>query len=283
MSRWIRVQTSIFDHDVFATEPLTEREAWLWLISRAAWKDTVHRIGASVAIVKAGSMFITIREMQVAWRWASTRRVHRFLELLSNQNMIETSSETGKTCVTICNYAKYQNVEAISETPHDGALKQKRNTKDTSKPDTKTSSLRSEELAPAKPTPRGELLAVLDEDHADAVLDHRQRLRKPLTARAAQMLAKDLSRCPDPNAAADEMLVAGWLSVKPEWLENRQHSRSPPKSKRERSILDVIDERLDQQNARANYFDEQRTIDHEPGSRAAPVVCRVADASRYGR
>ncbi|MDK1375830.1 MULTISPECIES: hypothetical protein [unclassified Sinorhizobium] len=281
MSRWIRVQTSIFDHEVFAAEPFTEREAWLWLISRAAWKDTVHRVGASVVTVKAGSVFIAIREMQVAWRWASTRRVHRFLELLSSQNMIETSSETGKTCVTISNYAKYQNAETASETPHAGAPKQKQNTKDTSPPDTNPSSHRSEERAPAKPTPRAELLAVLDEDHAEPVLVHRQRLRKPLTARAAQMLAKDLSRCPDPNAAADEMLVAGWLSVKPEWLENRRQPRSPPTSKRERSILDVIDERLEQQNAKASFFDEQRTIEHESGSSAAPVIHRATHASRY--
>ncbi|WP_323131020.1 hypothetical protein [Sinorhizobium medicae] len=117
MSRWIRVQTSIFDHEVFAAEPFSEREAWLWLISKAAWKDTVHRIGASVMPVPAGSLFVTIREMQAAWKWTSTRRVHQFLELLSSQNMIETCSETGKTLVTVCNYSKYQNVETHSETP----------------------------------------------------------------------------------------------------------------------------------------------------------------------
>jgi hypothetical protein len=27
MSRWIRVQTAIFDHELFQAEPLTEREA----------------------------------------------------------------------------------------------------------------------------------------------------------------------------------------------------------------------------------------------------------------
>lgn len=224
MSRWIRVQTSIFDHEIFAAEPLTEREAWLWLISRAAWKDTVHRIGASIVSVKAGSTFVTVREMQAAWRWASTRRVHRFLELLSSQNMIETSSETGKTCVTICNYAKYQNAEAASETPHDGALKQKRNIKDTNTPDTNTSSLRSEERTPVKPTPRAELLAILDEDHADAVVDHRQRARKPLTVHAARLLAEKFSRCADPNAAADAMVANGWQGFEPEWMENRQRT-----------------------------------------------------------
>lgn len=55
MSRWIRVETFIFDHEVFAAEPFSEREPWL--ISKAAWKDTVHRIGATVVPVRAGSLF----------------------------------------------------------------------------------------------------------------------------------------------------------------------------------------------------------------------------------
>lgn len=224
MSRWIRVQTSIFDHEVFAAEPFSEREAWLWLISKAAWKDTVHRIGASVMPVPAGSLFVTIREMQAAWKWTSTRRVHQFLELLSSQNMIETSSETGKTLVTVCNYSKYQNAETHSETTEGAEAKQKRNTKDTSTPDNNTSSLRSEERAPAKPTPRGELLAVLDGDHADAVIDHRQRARKPLTVHAAKLLAEKFSRCADPNAAADAMIANGWQGFEPEWMENRQRT-----------------------------------------------------------
>ncbi|MCZ4089351.1 hypothetical protein [Sinorhizobium psoraleae] len=56
MSRWIRVQTSIFDHEAFASEPFTEREAWLWLISNAAWKETKHRIGNDVLNVPIGSL-----------------------------------------------------------------------------------------------------------------------------------------------------------------------------------------------------------------------------------
>ncbi len=45
MSRWIRVSTSIFDHDLFSEQAFTEREAWLWLVAKAAWKPTRHRVG----------------------------------------------------------------------------------------------------------------------------------------------------------------------------------------------------------------------------------------------
>jgi|GEM_PF-1733679 len=162
MSRWIRVQTSIFGHEVFAAEPFSEREAWLWLISKAAWKDTVHRVGAAVLPVPTGSLFVTVREMQSAWKWTSTRRVHQFLELLSSQNMIETRTETGKTHVTVCNYSKYQNAETHSETPTPTEPKQVRNTKDTSIPDTSIKSSLRSDVCPdrEKPAPGSSPTAV---------------------------------------------------------------------------------------------------------------------------
>lgn len=92
-------------------------------------------------------------------------------------------------------------------------------------------SLRSKETrAPAAPTPRSELLSCLDADHAQAVIDHRRRIGKSLTAHAAKLLAGKFGRCPDPNAAADAMIANGWQGFEPEWLENRAMPRgqSPP-------------------------------------------------------
>lgn len=108
MSRWVRIQTSIFDHEVFAAEPFSEREAWMWLISKAAWKDTKHRIGHNVVDVPTGSMFLTLREMQATWRWKSDKRVRSFLSMLEREEMIETKTDAGKTQVSICNYSRYQ-------------------------------------------------------------------------------------------------------------------------------------------------------------------------------
>jgi hypothetical protein len=45
-------------------------------------------------------------------------------------------------------------------------------------------------------------MAVLDDTHASAVLAHRARLRKPLTAQRAQLLARSLAAFAEPNAAA---------------------------------------------------------------------------------
>lgn len=90
------------------------------------------------------------------------------------------------------------------------------------------SSLRSD-----KRTPRQELETVLDAERAGDVIEHRQRLRKPLTAKAAKLLAKQLAQCPDPNVAADLMIERGWLAVKPDWVANADRARgSPAKSER---------------------------------------------------
>jgi hypothetical protein len=87
-------------------------------------------------------------------------------------------------------------------------------------------------LPPAmKNTIRGELLVVLDEEHADAVIDHRKALRRPLTLRAAKVLASKFALMPDPNAAADAMIGNGWHGFEPQWLENRCRPSTLPSSK----------------------------------------------------
>lgn len=86
-------------------------------------------------------------------------------------------------------------------------------------------------------TPRDELAEVLDADRSEAVIEHRQRIRKPLTAYAAKLLARQLANWHDPNEAADVMIANGWQGFKPEWLE-RQH-QSPAKPNGRRTVVDV--------------------------------------------
>jgi hypothetical protein len=111
MTGWVRVSRAIFEHELFANEPMSEREAWLWLVAKAAWKDTRHRVGNAVHDVPRGTLFITLRDLQQAWRWKSDYRVRTFLDMLENERMIERTANAGKTHVTICNYSKFQDVE----------------------------------------------------------------------------------------------------------------------------------------------------------------------------
>lgn len=87
-----------------------------------------------------------------------------------------------------------------------------------------------EEPTPEKATPRSELERVLDPLRAKAVVEARQRLKKPLTAHAASLLAKKFASVPDPNAAADLMVEKGWQGFEPEYLNGRS-ATGPPKKK----------------------------------------------------
>ena len=69
------------------------------------------------------------------------------------------------------------------------------------------------------------LMTALDEEHAQAVVDHRRAIRAPMTVHAAGLLAKQFARCADPNEAADEMIMRGWRGFKPEWVRDRDMTR----------------------------------------------------------
>lgn len=103
-----------------------------------------------------------------------------------------------------------------------------------------TSSLRSDVGARGKSNPRLELSRVLDAEHAQAVIEHRQRIGKPLTAHAAKLLAGKFSRCPDPNAGADAMIVNGWQGFEPDWLRNRNQTRGSPPPQKPKTAADFL-------------------------------------------
>ena len=139
-------------------------------------------------------------------------------------------------------------------------------------PSHKTSStLRSDEVAPGKPTPRQRLEEVLDADHAEAVIEHRQRLRKPLTERAAKLMAAELAKFPDPNSAADRMIGKGWLTIDASWQAQPAHGPPPGKPRTVLDALNALNTRMEQANANS-----AETIE---GTGA--VVVRLPAAQQY--
>lgn len=71
-----------------------------------------------------------------------------------------------------------------------------------------------------------ELCRVLDNDLAQAVIEHRKSLRKPLTERAAQLLAKQFEETGIPNQAAEMMIMNGWQGFNPDWMAQSKKSNS---------------------------------------------------------
>ncbi len=86
---------------------------------------------------------------------------------------------------------------------------------------------KEKESASAHESPLSILKAILDDQRARAFVEHRQRLKIPLTVHAAGLLVKQLEKCPDPNAAADLAIERGWRAVKAEWVA--RESQGPPR------------------------------------------------------
>ncbi len=152
-------------------------------------------------------------------------------EISSRANKLKNSSKAGKASAE-----KRQQKQRFASTD----VQQPFNHTDTDTDN--TSSLRSDvkAQAPEKPSVKSELMNVLDEDHAQAVIEHRKAIKKPMSVRAAQLLAGKFSKCENPNAAADIMISAGWQGFEPEWIENRKSSaRREPPPKRGESATDI--------------------------------------------
>lgn len=76
------------------------------------------------------------------------------------------------------------------------------------------------------PSPRDALKTILDTERTAAVIESRQKLRKPLTYRAAKLLAAEFAKAPDPNAAADLMVARGWTGFEVGWLKDKDRGKT---------------------------------------------------------
>lgn len=115
MSGTVNIARSIFDHTVFADEPKTEREAWIWLIMEASWKPRTRRVGVVVVETQRGQLAASVRFLASAWKWTPAK-VQRYLKRLEKLEMIRTQADTGVTVLTICNYDQYQSGAQASDT-----------------------------------------------------------------------------------------------------------------------------------------------------------------------
>jgi hypothetical protein len=101
------VHRGLFGHPFFKREPLTEREAWTWMIGEAAWKATRVRINRATFSVERGQLVHAMRYLASRWQW-SEPRVRRFLARLKREGMIDTLAHADATLITICKYDDYQ-------------------------------------------------------------------------------------------------------------------------------------------------------------------------------
>jgi len=108
MSGYIRLYRGWRECDVFADEPMSEREAWLWLLERAAWKPTVRTNSKGERLrIERGQLHVSLRALETTFGWGKNK-VARFLQRLADADMVGTASGQSGTVLTVLNYSKYQ-------------------------------------------------------------------------------------------------------------------------------------------------------------------------------
>jgi len=89
-------------------DPMSDADAWFWLIEHAAWKAMRRRGGQGQLVnVGRGQIHVSDRSLATAFRW-DKKRVRRYLERLEAYEMVSLERDQSGTILTICNYNKYQ-------------------------------------------------------------------------------------------------------------------------------------------------------------------------------
>lgn len=110
-----------------------------------------------------------------------------------------------------------------------------------------SSSLRSDDM-PREPTALAVLSECMSEQTARDLIAHRQKLRKPLTARAAKLLAKDFVAYGNPEEAAEMMIKNGWQGFHPSWVSNQ--TRAGPAANGKGGMASLLAKSLGLKNGR---------------------------------
>jgi hypothetical protein len=170
------IDRGVWDHPSFAREKFSEREAWFWLVSSAAWEATRARIGKAWFDLERGQCVFALRFLAQKWMW-SEARVRRFLKRRTDDAAVLVSATRGATLITLCNYDNYQASRRTdvpdSDAPMFEETTQRIINKQTNKEQITLSSLREErERAPK--------LELVEPDPEPANPKRRAKARTPL-------------------------------------------------------------------------------------------------------
>ena len=133
---WYRLHRGWQDNAVFRNEAFSRRDAFVWLVENAQYKPAKVYAPKGEVSLDRGQLCHSLRFMAGAWKW-DLAKVSRFITSLITAKIIDTATDTGQTVITICNYAKYQDLTAEGETASETAAIQQRDGGDTKKKERK--------------------------------------------------------------------------------------------------------------------------------------------------
>ena len=104
---YIKLHRKVWSHPLFGEEPFTRREAWIWILSNAAFKPRTVTFGGKTHNAARGEVVATASYLAKAWRWQKPK-VQRFLRALAGEGMVEIETGRDATRVRVLNYERFQ-------------------------------------------------------------------------------------------------------------------------------------------------------------------------------
>lgn len=162
MAGYFCVERGWQDNVVFANEPFSRRDAWMWLVEHAVWKDKLRvSVGSKIVDLKRGQLTYSIRELSKAWQWDDSK-VRRFVKRLAAEKMIRLSTDTGQHVITISAYGQFIIKPPVGDTTPGTALTQQEHGNDTPSKEEGKEGEKGKEDPPTPPT-GGEVVVVVDD------------------------------------------------------------------------------------------------------------------------
>lgn len=119
MTGWISLHRQLQDHWLWKdSEPFDKRSAWVDLLLLANHDDAKIPYKGKIVTCRRGEVNRSILWLADRWGW-SRNKVRRFLELLKSDNMIELSTTTHETTITIVNYSFFQDPRPTKRATND--------------------------------------------------------------------------------------------------------------------------------------------------------------------
>lgn len=128
------------ENPIFSGESFSRRDAWVWLIEHAAFRETRIGVQGKTVAIERGQVCASLRQLAREWGW-SEPRVRRFLLRAQSEEMIGCVADAGRTVITICNYNEYQADACVADAGTDAAATHRRRTTDALKKEGKEDSI----------------------------------------------------------------------------------------------------------------------------------------------
>lgn len=105
---YIKIYRSLKKHWLWGNDKKSKFEAWIDMLLMASHTGLKEPIGYDLVTVEQGQILTSQEKLSISWRW-DRQAVRRFLEMLERDGMINISTTSKFTMITICKYDSYQN------------------------------------------------------------------------------------------------------------------------------------------------------------------------------